>query len=139
VAGREGIRFGLSFLLVCGAISGYPPGDTLLSKVFDSFGLSLDFGSDHSPPTSRRFSPYFNDTRFDREICQMDESAKGASLLGFVRLDKAGGLTRDFWEENGKRKSRSPIDFAQGRLCGMTKKLGQRTVFICVFRTINFT
>jgi hypothetical protein len=52
----------------------------------------------------------------------MGERAKGAWLLGFVWLGGFRGLDMRFLgEKNGKRKNRSQFDFAQGRLCGMTK------------------
>lgn len=58
------------------------------------------------PPSlpSRKFIPYFNDTRFDGEICQMDESAKGASLLAFVRLGGSGGLDMRFSGRKWQKK-----------------------------------
>jgi hypothetical protein len=56
------------------------------------------------PWLQRRFISYFNDTRFDPGICQTAESAKGAWLLGFVRLGGSGGLDMRFLGRKWQKK-----------------------------------
>jgi hypothetical protein len=62
------------------------------------------------PP--RKFIPYFNDTRLEAETCQMRKHAKGAWLLGFVRLDRAGGLDMRFLGRKWQKKKQIPwVDY----------------------------
>src|SRR5258708_17280011 len=68
----------------------------------------------HRPSLPRRFIPYFNDTRFDQEICQRGGSAKGAWLLGFVLLGASQGLDMRFLGRKWQKKKADP--------CGMTNK-----------------
>jgi hypothetical protein len=97
-----------------------------------------------SSSLSRRFIPYFNDTRFDRGIFKTEDCAKGAWLLGFVRLGGFGGLDMRFLGENGERKNQIPIRLRSGQALRDDKNIEQRqerqrlngwwTVYIPPFR-----
>jgi hypothetical protein len=74
----------------------------------------------------RVFTPIVNYNESDRERCHADVLA--LQLLRVLR-----GLTCDFWAENAEKnarptnRSRSPFDYAQGRLYGMTTRKARQT------------
>jgi hypothetical protein len=70
--------------------------------------LSLDFDDGWLAIASLQIFPYFNDTRFDQGICQTGESAKGAWLLGFMRLGGSGGLDMRFLGGKWQKKKQIP-------------------------------
>jgi hypothetical protein len=57
-----------------------------------------------------------------REFAKREAARKGRGCWVLYCWEGLRGLTCDFWAKMAKEKSRSPFDFAQGRLCGMTTR-----------------
>src|SRR5260370_34685251 len=84
---------------------GVSPGVSLLSKVFDSWVLSLDFADGAFAHRFRAdLSPISMIRVWKQKHAKRERARKVRGCWVLCRWEGLGGLTCDFWAENGKRK-----------------------------------